>query len=93
MDNGFAIDKSGELDSVMLAGAAELGTAMHDDAKLAPCMTKKWLRFMVHADTETPVVDEDTLSQALVVRWEAADYRLDSLLKDILVSDAFLLAP
>ncbi len=93
LDNGFAIDKNGELDSVLLSGASELGAAMHDSAKMPPCMTKKWLRFMVNSDTETPMLDEDNLSQALVVRWEAADYRLNSLIKDILTSDAFLLAP
>jgi hypothetical protein len=93
LDNGFSIDKSGELDSALLSGAADLGVAMHDDSKLAPCMTKKWLRFIVNSDIDTPVIDEDALSQALVVRWEAADYRLDRLIKDILVSDAFLMVP
>lgn len=93
LDNGFSIDKSGELDSALLTGAADLGVAMHDDTKLAPCMTKKWLRFMVSSDIGTPVSNEGILSQALVVRWEAADYRLDRLIKDILVSDAFLMAP
>lgn len=92
-DNGFTIDSTGELDSVMLSGAADLGKAMHDDDKMAPCMTKKWLRFVVNSDVETAVIGEDPLSQALVVRWEAADYRLASLIKDILTSDAFLLVP
>ncbi len=85
-DNGLPIDPSGEFDGTPVADARELGLIMSQSDTVANCIVRKYYSYAVgHEERD---VDASVI-QNLTQSFEAAGYRLRSLMLDIVTSDAF----
>ena len=87
LDHGLPIDTSGELDGVMVNDARSLGAAVADAPDYADCMTRRLYRYAVaHLESEPELTLIGELYDHLI---GPADYRLKTLLIEIIMSDGF----
>jgi hypothetical protein len=83
------IDASGDLDGVTFKNAQSLAQAVHDSAKFAPCFVRKMFSY---ATAFRPTdADRGTLN---TLSWDfrASGYRVQELMKLVVMSPAFRLA-
>ena len=87
LDNGQPIDATGELDGVVVDGAAALGRAVANAPAFSNCMTRRLYRYAVsHLENN----DEISLISEIDDRFSMDhNYRFKALVLDIVVSDAF----
>jgi hypothetical protein len=86
MDNGGAIDASGELDGVAFASPWELGQVVHDHPDVPACLAKTMYQYA----TANEVTDgERELVRVLGERFAASGYRVKALLFDVVTSPGF----
>lgn len=85
-ENGAPIDASGDLDGVAFSNAWELAQAVHDNARLGPCLTRTLYQYATaHAATE---------GESGLIDWHADGfatngYRVQWLVQDIVASPGF----
>jgi len=85
-ENGAPIDTSGELDGVAFANNVELGRVFRDSPLVGACLVENLYRYAVGRD---PVNSERRLMRDLEAKFESSDYRLDALLREIVLSRGF----
>lgn len=85
-ENGAPIDTSGELDGVAFANTVELGRVFRDSPLVGACLVENLYRYAVGRD---PVNSERRLMRDLEAKFESSDYRLDALLREIVLSRGF----
>jgi hypothetical protein len=85
-DNGLPIDPSGQFDGTPVADARELGLVMASNRTLAECLVRKYYTYAV-GHTERDV--DASVIQALTQSFQAAGHRLQSLILDVITSEAF----
>lgn len=86
-ENGVTIDASGELDGVAYDGPVGMGEATRDHPELGPCLVRTLFRYTVGRD---PVQSEWPLLDFLGEQFAEADFRVDDLVRQIVLSDGFL---
>jgi hypothetical protein len=86
VENGTAIDASGEFDGQRFSNVAEFGRALHDHPALAPCLAKRLYAYGVGRD---PGKEERQWLRWIVSRFESDGYRFPELLREIASSSAF----
>ena len=86
LENGTAIDSSGDLDGLPFSDAAGLGRAMHDNPATTACVVSRLASYAVGRNLAG--TDKATLA-FLEARFAEAGYRFPDLLKSIATSDAF----
>jgi hypothetical protein len=87
-ENGATIDASGDLDGVSYEGPAGVANALHDHPELGPCLARTLFRYAVGRDA-TP--DEWPLLDFLGERFAESEFRVSDLVRDIVLSDGFLI--
>jgi hypothetical protein len=89
-ENGLAIDATGTLEGVNFDGAAQLGSALRQDAQAMTCMMRNFYRNVNgRVEDEVDAAQVDSLVQTLATR----SYVWRNLLADFVASDAFRSAP
>jgi hypothetical protein len=86
VENGVAIDASGDLDGLPFSDARGLGAALAADPRLADCFARTLLRYARGA-LETP--SEEALLAELTASFAAAGYRVRELIQGVVTADAF----
>lgn len=86
-ENGVTIDASGELDGVRYDGPIEVGETIRDHPDLGPCLVRTLFRYSLGRGA-TP--DERPLLDFLGERFAESEFRVSDLVRDIVLSDAFL---
>jgi hypothetical protein len=87
-EQGAPLDTSGALDGKAFSDAAGLARALHDHPALPACLVKRLYSYA----TGGPVAlaEDRKVLEYFTQRFEAAGYRFPDLLRDIALSDAFL---
>lgn len=85
-ENGVTIDTSGNLDGVEYDDAIGLGRALSEHPALGPCLVQNLYRYSVGREAEP---GEEALLESISDRFEASGYRIEDLLRDVLMSDGF----
>ncbi len=86
MENGVAIDPSGELDGVPFADAIGLGEVLSHNPALGPCFVESLYKYAVGRDV---VPGERAFLADLQAQLESSGYRLRDMLRAIALSDGF----
>ena len=87
LDNGLAIDSTGNLDGVPVDGAKELGQAVAGSPSFSKCMTKRLFRYAVsHLEDPGEITLIDTLDGRFTTEH---GYRFKALVLEVVMSDAF----
>ncbi len=86
-ENGVTIDASGELDGVEYDSPVGVGEALYDHPELGPCLVRTLFRYTVGRD---PVPSEWPLLDFLGQQFAGADFRVNHLVRQIVLSDGFL---
>jgi hypothetical protein len=90
-ENDVTIDASGDLDGAAFADAWELAGAVREHSSLVPCMVETLYRY---ANGRSIDPGEDALVDWHTQGFEVAEYRVQSLLRDIALGPGFrTLAP
>ena len=85
-DNGYPIDASGELDGVVLDGAADLAALLGEDPRVGRCVAIQLFR---HANGRLEQDGELTAIADIDDRFSARGYRFRELLIELVTHDAF----
>ncbi len=85
-DHGKPIDVSGQVDGVVFANAAELGSVLRRNAEAGKCFVRK---LYTHAQGRTPVEADAPVLDALAARFAATSNHADQLLIELSSSEAF----
>jgi len=86
-ENGVTIDASGELDGVDYDDAVGLSQALRAHPSLGSCLAQTMYRYALGRDA-TPA--EWALLDELAQKFAAADYRVSTLVEEIVLSESFL---
>ena len=85
-ENEAPIDESGELDGRRFAGHVELGAALGDHERLAPCLIENLYKYAVGRDI---VGAEQRLVSGIADEFAAAGFRLRTAVRAIALSPGF----
>jgi hypothetical protein len=85
-ENGAPIDTSGELDGISYEDAIGMGEALRDNPALGPCLVRTLFRYAVGRGAEP---GEEALLESLAERFSNSGYRVNELLREIVLSDGF----
>jgi hypothetical protein len=89
-EHGLAIDATGSLDGVSFDGAAQLGAALRQSARVMTCMMNNYYRSANgRADATPDLAQIDALAQTLA----AKNYVWRDVVAEFVASDAFRSAP
>jgi len=86
VENDTVIDASGELDGLPFEDAASLGQALHDNPAAPACLAN---RLYAYASGRSPAKSEREWMGYLEQRFADTGYKLPSLLREIVLSEAF----
>ncbi len=88
IDSGAAVDSKGVLpDGTAFSGAVELGALLARDARVPQCVTEKFMTFAIGRLLNQP--DDRQWIGYLSARAQATDGSMPSLIRAVLLSDAF----
>ncbi|MBJ19291.1 MAG: hypothetical protein CL933_07675 [Deltaproteobacteria bacterium] len=85
-ENGAPIDTSGELDGEYFANSVELGEVFRESPLVGACLVENLYRYAVGRE---PLNSERRLIRYLEAKLEYSDYRLEAILREIVMSDGF----
>jgi hypothetical protein len=85
-EQGLTIDTSGDFDGTAVADAKALGMVMSTSDTVANCIVRKYYSYAVGHKLRK--VDEIVV-QELSESFEASGYKLGTLIRDIVATDAF----
>jgi hypothetical protein len=85
-EQGLTIDPSGEFDGAPVANSHELGGVMSSSETVAECIVRKYYSYAV--GHEVRKVDTIVV-QALTESFETSGYKLGTLIREIIASEAF----
>jgi hypothetical protein len=86
MDNGVAIDATGDLDGAAFKDEASLSTALRNHPNAVGCFVTKLYE---HAQGRAPLAVDASVITALSTRFTTEGHRANQLLVDIVSSDAY----